>query len=181
MKEMKLKQDEYKNIDIRMLNPNQFMKIKILPDSKVSEKEITNKDKSTWIAYSVKILHNGEEVWCKLTGAAAKKIKKAKSGEVYTIFAVPSELKGGKAYSVSLDEDEVEDLTSSSEYPMTQVDENNFLDILELVKKRGKTLDTIDDAMIIKVLTGHMGYTLEVSDEVCKLFWKYVKDNKLIV
>jgi len=184
MKEIKLKVDDYKNIDIRGLQPNQYCKVKLVNDGKVSEKEVTNKDKSTWISYSILVLHNGEENWLKLTGAVAKKLKKGKKGEVYTIFAVPSELKGGKAYSVSLeDEEDVGDLLSPSSpkstWTMTQVDENNFYTILESAKKKGKTIDDIDEAMIVKALSGHMGYPLEDAELASKAFFKFVEDNNL--
>lgn len=177
MKEIKLKVDEYKNIDVRGLAANQFCKIKMINNGDVKEKTVTNKDGTTWTSYSLQVLHNGEENWLKLTGAVAKKLKKGKIGKVYTIFAIPSELKGGKAYGVSLEEDDEVDVLSTTSYAMTIVDADNFDMIIKSIKKRGLTLDKIDDDIVIKALSGKMGYSLENAELACKEFFKYAKDK----
>lgn len=178
MKEVKLKQDEWKNIDVRGVPVNNFMKIKILPDSKVNEQERENKtDHSKFIVYSIKILHNGEEVWCKLTGAVAKKLKKAKSGEVYTIFVMPSELKGGKAYSVSLEEEEGGEDLFSEPFDMTERIQQDFDTIIEQCKKKGLSYKDIDDAIVIKALSGRLGYGLDAAETCAKHFFEYAKSK----
>lgn len=173
MKEIKLKQDEYKNIDVRTLKPNEFLKIKILPDSKVVEKEIAKP--TPWISYSMKVLHNGEESWLKMTGAVAKKLKKSKGGELYSIFAVPSELKGGKAYSVSLEEEDSSTDLFSEPVELTDRVKEDFDTIIGKMKSKGFTSDQIDDATIIKALSGNLGYELSTAEGLVKEFFRYAK------
>lgn len=184
MKETKLKQDEYKNIDIRSIPVNSFINVKLLPNSSVSEKTLKRKvDGVEFVIYSIKVLHNGEETWMKLTPSVAKTLRNTAHGKVVSIFALPSTLKGGKAYSVSSeDEDPVDEATDLFADPLvlTQEDMNGFNAIIEQLEKKGLSTDTVDEAMIIKALSGRLGFTLERAEQIAPMFNNYSKDTKAL-
>ena len=73
MKEVKLQPNQYKQISVRDLKANEYIKVKLHKGNKVFEKELTRKaDGEKFKIYSVGVLHAGNEVYLAITPAMVK-------------------------------------------------------------------------------------------------------------
>jgi hypothetical protein len=177
MKEVRLKNDEYGSIDVRTLKPNEYMKIKLDKTNKAYEKKLTRKaDNVEFVIYSIHCIHDGEPTYLRLTPSLAKKMQGFEVGQVLTVLAIASELRGGKAYSISSDEasEESTDLFTE-DIVLTDKNKEDFDKILEQLSKKEISLTDVDDAIVIKALSGRLGYTLSDAELLVKEFFKYAK------
>lgn len=175
MKKIKLTPDQYKNIDIRQMPPDSMIEVKLTKGNKVFEKVVEKKDGTgSFTFYSVGVMHNGNDCYLKITPAVAKKWAEFKMGDTVTIMALPSQLKGGKSYVASKEE---EDESSPSLSELSSAEKIIFEKIISQMIDLNLSLTNIDDVMIRDTLFADFKYSPEDAEALVPAFKKYCKDK----
>jgi len=178
MVEQKLKPDQWKNIDVRSINAGNFIKVKLYKGNKVFEKEIEKKDGSgSFTIYSVGVLHDGNECYMKVTPALSRNWKNFKMGDVVQVFAMPSQLKGGKAYMATCIESENTDTTTSS-VSVGLKEQGVFAQMMTAMMDAGLTLSNVDDTIIRDTLFADHKYSPEDAEALVPQFKKYYEQHQ---
>ena len=178
MKEIKLEKDKYNNIDVRTLKPDEYMKIKLHKYNKANEKPVIWNG-GTFTSYNISCLHNGVEVYLKLTGAVARRLGEIDVGSDVKIMAVENkQLKGGKTYVVFAEE-ETSPLTSTAGIsPINPKYKEAFDTTIRVMKNGGQTLKSFDDENIAITFT-QSPFNFPISEvlDIITQFKNYAKQN----
>lgn len=172
--EQQLKPDQYKSIDVRQITAGNFIKVKLHKGNKVFERVIEGKpgQYETFKTYSAGVLHNGNECYLKLTGALAKSWKNFNLGDNIQVFAIPSNLKGGKSYVATSMESQ-----PTAEVTVTDKDNEVFASMMKAMIENGLTLNTVDDAVIRDTLFADHQYSPQDADRLVPAFKEYYKKH----